>query len=313
MKYFLDTNIYRNLVHELPLNEVKALAEKIQKRESDLGLKSGFPIVVAMELIKHLEETDPELEECFKALCLSFDHSKKYNAEKDTFHGAFFPPLNVILPKYFFNEDGPFLDAYKVIIALTKDLTENHDLKNIYKYQEKIKVVRDQVNFEKKELFDNVEKHLKELNGGELDWQYFLKNKTQKEKWFKEMRSGKSFAFLAEGFMMRAYGLTNREYARTKENFKQFYDFHNEFYPAIAMSSLILEQIGHGTPAISKITDHRWNTVLDISMMFGAIFNAKRDNIIFVTEEKKMHEFFKINNMQDQIIKLNEFKKRFSL
>lgn len=65
-------------------------------------------------------------------------------------HGAFFPPLNVILPKFFFNENGPFLEAYKVIIALTKDLTENHDIKNIKKNQEKIKLVREQVLFEKR-------------------------------------------------------------------------------------------------------------------------------------------------------------------
>ncbi|MCF6132856.1 hypothetical protein [Flavobacterium wongokense] len=295
------------------MNEVNSLAKKIQKEESNLGVTSGFPIVVAMELIKHLEQTDPEREECFRALCLLFDHSKKYDAQMDMFHGAFFPPLNVILPKYFFNEDGPFLNAYKTIIILTKELTDNHDFKNIYKHQAEIKVVKDQVNFEKKELFDNVVEHLKELNEGVLDWEYFTKNKTQKDKWFREMRSGKTFAFLAEGFMMRAYGIVGKDYKRTEENFKQFFNFHNEFFPAIAMTSLILEQLGHGTLAISSISDRRWNTVLDISMMFGAIFNSKRDNIIFVTEEKKMHEFFKINNMQDQIIKLEEFKKRFSI
>ena len=104
-----------------------------------------------------------------------------------------------------------------------------------------------------------------------------------------------------------------KKYERTDENFAKFYQFYNEFFPAIAMTSIILEQIGHGTPAISNVSDHRWNTVLDISMMFGAIFHSKRDNIIFVTEENKMHSFFKMNNMENQILKLHEFKKRFSL
>lgn len=313
MKYFLDTNIYRNLVRGLSLEDIKSLAEKIQKGETDLVATSGFPIVVAMELIKHLEETDPHCEECFKALCLMFDHSKKYDEEKNTYHGAFFPPLNVILPKFFFNEDGPYLNAYKVIIALTSDLTKNHDINNIKKYKAKIEAVKEQVLIEKQEIFENLEEDLKELNGGKLDWQYFKKNKVERSKWFREMETGETFAFLAEGFMMRAYLITGREYQRTDENFNLFYDFHNQFFPAIAMTSLILEQVGHGTLAISNVLDRRWNTIMDISMMFGAIFNSKRDNIIFVTEEKKMHEFFKLNGMENQIIKLDEFKRRFSV
>ncbi|MBZ9731191.1 hypothetical protein LB467_15965 [Salegentibacter sp. JZCK2] len=313
MKYFLDTNIYRNLSRDISLHEVQPLAEKIQNQELKLGVTSGFPIVVAMELIQHLEKTDPEREECFKALCLLFDHSKKYNAKKNTFHGAFFPPLNVILPKYFFNENGPFLDAYKIIIQLTKALTENHDINNIYQFQNEIKAVREQNIFEKKELYDNIIDYLKNLNGGVLDWQYFSKNKTDRKSWFREMQTGKSFAFLAEGLMIRAYGIMNKKYERTDENYALFYKFHNDFFPAIAMTSIILEQIGHGTIAISNVSDHRWNTVLDISMMFGAIFNSQRDNIVFVTEEKKMHMFFKMNNMQDQILKLDEFQKRFSM
>lgn len=313
MKYFLDTNIYRNLVRNLTIREVSQLAVKIRESEKNLGITSGFPIVVAMELINHLHDSDPDCEECFKALCLLFDHSKNYDAEKDTLGGVFFPPLNVILPKYFFNENGPFLKAYKVVIALTKNLTENHDIKNIQKFVEQIKAISAQLMYEKSEIFENIKEHLKELNGGKLDWEYFKNNKRERQKWFREMSTGKTFAFIAEGFMIRAYGITDREYKRTPENFNQFYDFHNYFFPAIAMSSLLLEQVGHGTIAISDIRDPRWNTILDISMMFGAIFNSKRDSIIFVTEEKKMHEFFKMNKMQDQIIKLVEYKKRLEI
>jgi len=313
MKHFLDTNIYRNLVRDLSMDEVKLLASEIRKGEKALGISAGFPIVVAMELINHLRSTDKECDECYKALCLLFDHSKNYDAEKDIFSGAFFPPLNIVLPKFFFNENGPFLEAYKVIIALTKDLTENYDIKNIKKYITQINAVSDQLMFEKQELYDNLIAHLTELNGGILDWQFFQKNKHSRDKWFREMATGKAFVFLAEGFMMRAYMLTDRTFERTNENFVQFKEFHDTFFPAIAMSSILLIQVGHGTNAISDIRDPRWNTVLDISMMFGALYNSKLKEITFVTEEKKMHEFFKINGMQDQIINLVEFKRRLGL
>ncbi len=313
MQYFLDTNIYRNLVRVLSLKEVYELSLKIKMQEKNLGFSSGFPIVVAMELINHMRRDDPHYEECFKALCLLFNHSKNVNPDSGNLQGTFFPPLNVVLPKYFFNEDGPFLDIYKVIISLTMNIVENFDINNIDKYKKEIDAVSEQLLFEKKEIHEALENHLTDINDGNLDWEYFKHNKKERDRWFREMKTGKTFAFLAEGFMERAHLITGREYKRTDENFKQFKEFHETFFPAIAMTSIILIQVGHSTSSIANVRNHRWNTVSDISMMFGALYNSKIKNIIFVTEEKKMHEFFNLNNMHDNIIGLNEYKKRMDI
>lgn len=313
MQYFLDTNIYRNLVRGLTMKEVFELSLTMKLQEKKMGISTGFPIVVAMELINHLRPDDPHCEECFKALCLLFNHSKNVNIESGNLQGTFFPPLNVILPKYFFNEDGPFLNAYKAVIPLTMKLVKDYDINNIKRFKKEIDAVTEQLHFEKKEIFDNLANHLTSLNGGTLDWEYFKNNKRERDKWFREMKSGKTFAFLAEGFMMRAYMITGREFQRTKENFTQYHEFHEAFFPALAMASIILIQVGHGTLAISDVKDHRWNTVTDISMMFGALYNSQLKNIVFVTEEKKMHEFFNLNNMQDSIVGLQEYKRRMGI
>ncbi|MBP1221861.1 hypothetical protein [Flavobacterium sp. 1355] len=313
MQYFLDTNIYRNLVRNLSIQEVLELAINIKSEEKKGNDSAGFPITVAMELISHLINGDPHFEECFKALILLFEHTKNYNAEKDIYHGTFFPPLNVVLPKYFFNEDGPFLEIYLLVIKLTNDLVQNQDENNAGHFTTQIQAIKEQILFEKKEIFENLVQYIISINNGKLDWEYFKKNKVARDKWFLDMKTGKAFTFLAEGFMMRAYSLVGIAFERTDKNFESFKKFHEIFFPAIAMVSIILIQVGHGTKAIADINDHRWNTVTDISMMFGALFNSDIKEKIFVTEEKKMHELFDLNNMSNRIIKLQEFKNRFRI
>lgn len=313
MMHFLDTNIYRNLVRGINVSEVHMLAEKIRRAENDQNISAGIPIVVAMELISHLDPNDPHCEECFKALCLLFDHTKNFDAERNSFHGTFFPPLNVILPKYFFDENGPFLEVYKVIISLTRNLTEHYRIQNIERFQKEITAVSEQLLFEKQEIYDNIAKYLKGLNNGTLDWTFFANNKKERDKWFREIHNGNSIRDIAEGFMQRAFSIADRHYERTDTTWNQFVGFYEKYYPAIAMSSLLIIQVGHGTSALSNIKDHRWNTVSDISMMFGALYNADIKEIVFVTEEKKMHEFFKQNSMDKHISNLAGFKEKLGL
>ena len=313
MMHFLDTNIYRNLVREVDISDIQTLAERIRKAESEQDITTGIPIVVAMELIRHLDPTDPNCQECFKALCLLFDHTKNFDAQRNTFHGTFFPPLNVILPKYFFDENGPFLEIYKVIISLTRDLTDHHDIGNIERFQQQINTVGEQLLFEKQEIYDNMTQYLREQNNGTLDWAFFAKNKKEREALFRSLRKGTAINDIAEGFMQRAFSIAEKKYERNDENWGKFLDFYEHYYPAIAMSSLLITQIGHGTTALSDITDHRWNTVSDISMMFGALYNADIKEIVFITEEKKMHEFFALNSMDKHIDNLQGFKARLGI
>ena len=313
MLHFLDTNIYRNLVRGIDISEVQSLADTIRKAEEKQNITTGIPIVVAMELIRHLDSNDPHCEECFKALCLLFDHSKNFDVERNTYHGTFFPPLNVILPKYFFDENGPYLEIYKIIISLTKNITAQHDITNIIKYKKEIATVSEQLLFEKQEIYNNMAEFLRGLNGGKLDWAFFAKNKKEREDWFKRLHNGFAINDIAEGFMQRAFTITGRKYVRTDATWQQFVSFYDHYYPAIAMSSLLIIQIGHGTIALSNIADHRWNTVSDISMMFGALYNADIKDILFITEEKKMHEFFALNNMKQYIDNLAGFKNRLGI
>lgn len=308
MEYLADTNIYRNLVRGLNIDQVKNLAALISEKENAKEIKSGLSIVVAMELISHLNPNDKAVEECFMALCLLFHHTKKVDTLENKCTGKFYPPLNVVLTKFFFNEDTEYLNMYARVLDLTMKITENFNIINIYSYSKEIDTVVSQIFFEKNEIKINFENYLKSLNKDVADWEYFKKNKTERREWFKILKNGKTLFFVAESLMIRAFNLTNREYRRNEANYKKLLEFIEQFFPAILMNNLILEQIGHGTISLGDIKDEKWNTINDISIMFGMLIFSDRDNKVLVTEDIDIRTCMIENDMENRVLSLSQFK-----
>jgi hypothetical protein len=313
MEYLGDTNIYRNLVRDLNIAEVKTLAEDISAKEIELCIKSGVSIVVAMELINHLRTTDLHCDECYKALCLLYHHSRKKNIEKQKYSGTFYPPIDVVLTSYLFNENTQYLKMYSQVLELMVLLTENYDINNINSYTTQIQTVSDQLIFDKDEIRTNYENYLKSLNENKPDWEYFKKNKTHRREWFKTLQSGKTSFLVAEGLMIRAFSLTERNYSRTEENFDKLVEFINQFYPAILINELILEQLGHGNILLGDVEDVKWNTINDMSIMFGMLLFSDRDNKVLVTEDKAIRKCLNKNGMGNKLLSLSEFKLRMGI
>jgi len=313
MEYLGDTNIYRNLVRGLSLTDVKKLAEEIDAKEIESDIKSGVSIVVAMELISHLQQDDLNFDECYKALCLLYHHSKKKNIQRQKYTGTFYPPLDVVLTSYFFNENTQYLRMYSQVLDLTVLLTENYDIKNVDSYPKQIETVKEQLIFDKDEIRTNYENYLKSINEDVPDWEYFKKNKTHRREWFKTLRSGKTSFLVAEGLMIRAFILTDRTYNRTEENFEKLIDFINQFYPAILMNELILEQLGHGNILLGNVEDGKWNTINDMSIMFGMLLFSDRDNKVLVTEDKAIRKCLNDNGMGNKLLNLSEFELKMGI
>jgi len=313
MEYLGDTNIYRNLVRGLSITDVKKLAEDINAKEIESNIKSGVSIVVAIELISHLQQNDLNFDECYKALCLLYHHSKKKNIQKQKYTGTFYPPIDVVLTSYFFNENTQYLRMYSQVLDLTVLLTENYNVKNIDSYSKQIETVKKQLIFDKDEIRTNYENYLKSLNKDIPDWEYFKKNKTHRREWFKTLQSGKTSFLVAEGLMIRAFSLTDRTYNRTEDNFEKLIDFINQFYPAILMNELILEQLGHGNILLGDVQDVKWNTINDMSIMFGMLLFSDRDNKILVTEDKAIRKCLNDNGMGTKLLSLSEFELKMGI
>jgi hypothetical protein len=306
MEYLGDTNIYRNLVRELSITDVKKLAEAINAKEIESDIKSGVSIVVAMELISHLQQNDLNFNECYKALCLLYHHSKKNT-------GTFYPPIDIVLTSYFFNENTQYLRMYGQVLDLTVLLTDNYNVRNIDSYSKQIETIKKQLIYDKDEIRTNYGNYLKSLNEDVLDWEYFKKNKTHRREWFKTLQSGKTSFLFAEGLMIRAFSLTDRAYSRTEDNFEKLIDFINQFYPAILINELILEQLGHGNIFLGDIQDAKWNTINDMSIMFGMLLFSERDNKVLVTEDKAIRKCLNDNGMENKLMSLSEFELKMGI
>lgn len=302
MEHILDTNIYRNLVKDQSFFEVERLAVKIRNNETNLSNSIGIPIVVAMELISRLVIGDRALVESFKALCVLFHASSESSTS-----GKYYPPLDVILPKYFFNDLGPSHKSYQLVIPIAKELTENYDLQNVFRLQDKVKVIKAQIEFEKNEIRENLGNYLKSINEGKLDWEIFKTAKLARRKLFADLSDGKAIFYVALGMMERGYWIVGKELEQNQENWDKLREFHNKFYPAFAMMSSILLPVAHGN-SLANPHDIKWNSIPDISLMVTAIYFSEVKGAILITEEVKMHEFYKANDMEDRIMNLKNFK-----
>jgi hypothetical protein len=306
MECLFDTNVYRDIADTLTLEEIPSYIKDLKLKEDAKDIKSGFSIVVAMELIQHLEEGDNHFEDCYKALCLLVYHTQRINPDTLMPHGDFYPPLNVILTKHFFNEDSIYLPLYLKVLNFAHELTKNLDFEKCRRLQHNIKIIRQQVIHEKKQIKDNVELFLSSMNSGTLDWSYFQNNSKERKKWFRDLASGHTINLIAYALMKRAYQIMEIEELRIDAEDK-FNLFLKDYYPGLLMNEIIFQSIGSGTEALGDVNDKRWNTINDISIMFGVLYQADKRHKILVTGDKKIKECFQKVDLGKRAISLEEF------
>lgn len=307
MEFIFDTNAYRNIVRGLALDEVPAYAEKLKDAEDKIKSSSALSIVVAMELIQHLQKDDPFRDECYKALCLQILHTRRYDFSKKSITGSFYPPMNVILAQYFFKDNSKFFPLYMKVLELILELTKNEDITNCDTNATYIDIVKSQVLFEKSEFKDNVENFLSSLNGGTLDWKYIRNNTEERKKFFAKIQSGHITNLLGVALMIRAHQVMEIEELASDAEAK-IEQFINDFKAALIMNVNLVEQIGHGTEKLKDVNDTRWNTLNDVQILFGLLYYRNGDDKkILVTEEKKIKESCNIAGIGDRVMTITEY------
>lgn len=308
MKIILDTNIYRNLIRNKTPMEISRLQENILNAAKNKSITITFPIIPAMELINHYNDTNPiEQEECRKALNLLVNLSTDKTVQN--LHVKFPPPMDVILGNYFFGKENNYLEMYAQIISVAQKLTGNDIVKPEDDMENIIIKIGKQLDYEKKIIRDNYENYLKSINEGSVDWTYFQSQskKNIRKEFFKSLRKGELSFLVAQSFIDRAYFHAHETYEKNEDFFHKVIKFMEDFCPVLVMNELLLENIGHGVIAISDLTDVRWNTVLDISLIFGVLYNPKNENIKLVTEDTNIINSFGSCGLGSKCIRLNDF------
>lgn len=306
MELILDTNIYRNLIAEKSNEEIDQLIIHIKQLSLKKDIKLSFPINSAMELIAHYnDDNENEKLDCRKALKLLVEISTKI--EFGRLKVNFIPPLNVVLAYYFFGSEDIYIRMYASVITIAQKLVGKLNLEdndNIYK---DVELVKSQIEFEKSEIKANYENYLKSINNGDLEWTYFEDKEKERLEYFKSLRNGQLSFLVAQSFVERAYTISEKTLVKDEEFFNKVVTFMQDFCPALVMNEFLLEKIGHSVTALDSIKDKRWNTVIDISLIFGTLYNPKKDDKKLVTEEKQIKSSFNTCGYQDNIINLHDF------
>lgn len=309
MDLILDTNIYRNLVRDKTDVQILELINVIKERCAQKSIRLLFPINSAMELIAHFnDQHEGERRECRNALKLLVSLSTTYSSTH--LHVDFVPPLNAIFERYLQAKEDTHAKMYAKVIELAQMLIGNIQAEPDDKMEGYVNTVKDQIEFEKKEIRDNYEEYLKSINNGNAEWTYFndASNKKVREEFFKKLRNGTYSFYVAQSLLDRAHNITGQAITKDKEYFDKVIKFMQDFCPALFMNELLLEKIGHGVEAIKEVADGRWNTIIDISLIFGSLYNPNKSDKRLVTEEKNIKAAFDACGFQNRIMNLPEFK-----
>lgn len=308
MDLILDTNIYRNLVFGLTDEQVEELSNNIKQKCKQENIRLYFPIDSAMELISHFnDEREIERRECRKALKLLVSLSTTFS--RTNLHVDFIPSTTTVLMQHFFKSGDDEAKIQGKVISLAQMLVGNLKPEAQIEMDKNVQFVKDHVEFEKRKVRDNYEELVKSFNtDGEADWLYFKNNDELRKEYFHNLKIGRLSFLVAQGFIDTAYNMTGNAIEKNQEYYDKVIKFMQTFGPALLMNELLLEKIGHGVEAIKDVEDKRWNTVLDISLIIGALHNPENADRRIVTEEKNIHTSFDDCGFENKILNLEEFK-----
>lgn len=312
MELILDTNIYRNLIKDKTDDEINNLIHQIKGVAIKKGIKLSFPINSAMELIAHYnDQHEKEKADCRNALKLLVEISTRI--EFGRIKVNFIPPLNVVLAYYFFGTEEKYMRMYASVITIAQKLVGNLELENGDNLNDDVELVKTQIEFEKNEIKTNYENYIKSINEGNLDWTYFENKEEERTEYFKSLRSGKLSFLVAQSFVDRAYTIADRSITKDEDYFNKVIKFIQDFCPALVMNENLLEKLGHSVTALDSIKDKRWNTVIDIHLIFGTLYNPKKETKKLVTQEKKINESFDLCGYKSSVMNLEEFEELLEL
>lgn len=314
MDLVLDTNIYRNLVSELDDAQVSDLQFTIKQKCREKGIRLLFPINTAMELIAHFDdEHEGERNECRKSLRLLVNLSTNFTATR--MNVDFVPGLNGILERYLVETADKHAKLYATVITAAQKLVGNTKVEDGDDMAKDVRTIKAQIEFEKTEIRDNYEDYLKSINDGEADWTYFQdkEKKAERQKFFAKLHNGTYSFLVAQSIFDRAHTLVGKKIEKNQEYLDALINFMNMFAPALLMNELLLKSIGNGTAAIEAVADGRWNTVIDISLIFGALFNTTGRDQRLITEEKNIRKAYEDCGMGEKIMNLASFRELLDL
>jgi hypothetical protein len=301
-KVIFDTNAYRNFV-KLYLNttgDFTKIVDNLRDCERNCSVVPSDNILTLMELYKHLIDRDNAYQECEKAIIFSFERGLINNS-------LYHQPLPEIeIATRIFNK---VLDSDNNINCY---FLEGH-LKFCMKYydiefskKEFIKNVGEQILLYKKNSFSSIINNIQRLSP---DFDTATSKFTKKGlKNFKKYGNKRNELFeqlattLYEAFKFR---LKINEDSENKDGLIE--QIKSDYKPALLSYIKIIEKFSKNSPTNNAPFKLNENDLIDSFILFSIVPD---ENIILVTDERKIHNIFKEINRADFIYTLEGYLKK---
>lgn len=298
--YVLDTNACRNIVYGC---SCRAMYEhKVH------GVIS-FPVITAIELLRHLKFDDPAYSNCEKALCLLVDKTMGISGID-----VVIPDMFTLLKNYFSvsgRNDELSLSIIGISDKIAKgDLIEDQSMiiSNIIKYNDGIIG----------EMINNMQYYLDSLSRKEdTPWNYIIQNSELRKNYVKNLNSGRFHEYIAMALVRSVIPESELEKRMNDEIFKKF---QLDFSATIDFFvQKILRLLVSSTAAVDKLSSKerdrtskrpKWNSFYDMQLIAGVeYYNCEGSEVkaLFVTDERDIMKSFKNVGKGELVMKLEDY------
>ncbi|MRG49022.1 hypothetical protein GFS24_28190 [Chitinophaga sp. SYP-B3965] len=267
-----------------------------------------------MELMRHLDKTDPFFNDCYKALALQYHHTQK-DPSRPNNTISFIPPQDEILSHFFFGTASPLYNHFLEVIATLERIVKYLDEDNVDLELNNLNAISDQILHEKTGIKDNFEEFIKSYTGGVANWSHFKKDKKVKPELLKDKKSGRLLSLFALAMLNRAH--TTHELPFDVEKIdakfeKPLEEFHSYFQPLLILVQTLFTKILDGVVAMADVKNPKWNTYNDIQILAAACYATYRDRnkdvkVVLVTDDNGIHTACKGTNMENNVWKVNQY------
>ena len=314
-QFIFDTNYYRNYVVDKDFKEFQSNIFEQKKIENQKNYEIVFPIISAIELLNHLNDNNSTAKICFNALNLMVNHCG--NIINGKRKGTVVPSFYDLLTMYFFQTTSENHIFNNNIFSLSQTVANSLDYNVIKTIENEINQVIKIKREERENIIHNLQEfYLKSLNNKEeIDWYIFQKNPALKKELQELIKNKKIHKLVGLSFIDLAMKQANKDEIKISQS-----EFENNFVDSHFKVSIdfFVKHIVSNMINIEKMeyffkpeTDSkkRWNSFYDMQLIFAVEFeNFKNRNTIFVTEERKIRDCFKINGKENLAISLVQYE-----
>ena len=300
-KVIFDTNAYRNFVKPYLANddEFTDVVIKLKRCESNFSIIPSSNLLTIMELYQHLNEDDKDYEQCKKAILFSFERScinKSFNHQ---------PLPEIEISSRIFNQitdadnsiTTHFLDEHLKFCIGNRNLKSSSN--EVF-----IKEVCEQIQSYKKTSFSSIVNNLQRLFSNfdintlkfsKEDYEVF-KGKYGNNRFYLYANLGHS---IFDAFMARLNIVDD-----VSDKDKVITQLICDYRPAFLAYIMMWEKFSYNRPTSQTPFVPDENDLIDALILFSVVPD---ENIVFVTDEKMIHQIFEEIGRKDFIYKLEDY------